>query len=462
MSIAFLTRAYNAEPFLEQCVQSVLGQRNAELLYFLCNNGSTDGTAALIRSFAARDGRVRPLFLPENEPIASMNRLLSLAYASGCRYLAVVDADDWIEPDFAQKTETLLERTGGDLCLCGTSFFGPRGELGLRALSAPIDLERGRFGAWIPQLHVFLRTYWGKLWRISALARPSPLLVDASLFYGSDTIFALEGFCRCRRVVGEPGVLYHYRMHGASDSHRPLPDRFSDDLRQHSRTASLLAGNGWLTPENRLFLERVFLNACADTLLLALHVSDFSALVTRLHEVLASRELLRAWRAVCAANRAAGRTGLPPPGRIPTSPACARPRRAPTWRCAPRLCRRRPPAPRRTHSVCWPPAPCAAPPSIWATGCAAPNRLCSRLCTRAAPAARRRRAARPPPSRTPRPAERTKEEPYDNREDSGIFHHHALHAALPRMPVRRALSAKPARHAETGPAAPFRAGFPAL
>ena len=317
MSIAFLTRAYNAEPFLEQCVQSVLGQRNAEHLYFLCDNGSTDGTAALIRSFAAQDGRVRPLFLPENEPITSMNRLLSLAYASGCRYLAVVDADDWIEPDFAQKTETLLERTGGDLCLCGTSFFGPRGELGLRALSAPIDLERGRFGAWIPQLHVFLRTYWGKLWRISALARPSPLLVDASLFYGSDTIFALEGFCRCRRVVGEPGVLYHYRMHGASDSHRPLPDRFSDDLRQHSRTAALLAENGWLTPENRLFLERVFLNACADTLLLALHVSDFSALVTRLHEVLASRELLRAWRAVCAANRAAGRTGPSAAGQDP-------------------------------------------------------------------------------------------------------------------------------------------------
>ena len=315
MSIAFLTRAYNAEPFLEQCVQSVLDQRNAELLYFLCDNGSTDGTAALIRSFAARDSRIRPLFLPENEPITSMNRLLSLAYASGCRYLAVVDADDWIEPDFAQKTETLLERTGGDLCLCGTSFFGPRGELGLRALSAPIDLERSRFGAWIPQFHVFLRTYWGKLWRVSALARPSPLLVDASLFYGSDTIFALEGFCRCRRVVGEPGVLYHYRMHGASDSHRPLPDRFSDDLRQHSRTAALLAENGWLTPENRLFLERVFLNACADTLLLALHVSDFSALVTRLHEVLASRELLRAWRAVCAANRAAGRTGPSAAGR---------------------------------------------------------------------------------------------------------------------------------------------------
>ena len=59
MSIAFLTRAYNAEPFLEQCVQRVLDQRNAELLYFLCDNGSTDGTAALIRSFAARDSRIR-------------------------------------------------------------------------------------------------------------------------------------------------------------------------------------------------------------------------------------------------------------------------------------------------------------------------------------------------------------------------------------------------------------------
>ena len=250
MSIAFLTRAYNAEPFLEQCVQSVLGQRNAELLYFLCNNGSTDGTAALIRSFAARDGRVRPP-LPagkradrQHEPPA-LPRLCKRLPLPGPSWTPTTGSSRISR----RKRKRCWSARAATSASAGTSVLraarraGPARACPRRSTWSAAGSAHGSHSS-----TSFCAPIGGKLWRISALARPSPLLVDASLFYGSDTIFALEGFCRCRRVVGEPGVLYHYRMHGASDSHRPLPDRFSDDLRQHSRTAALLAGNGWLSP----------------------------------------------------------------------------------------------------------------------------------------------------------------------------------------------------------------------
>ena len=124
--------------------------------------------------------------------------------------------------------------------------------------------------------------------------------------------------------------------------------------------------------------------------------------MTRLHEVLASRELLRAWRAVRAANRAAGRTG---PSAAGQDPDLARVRQAAA--CA-YLALRAPLVPQKAarapaDALCLQAARamrCAA--FYLATGCAAPNRSCSRSCTRAAPDRRRRRAALPPPSHTPR------------------------------------------------------------
>lgn len=291
---AFLTRAYNAAPFLPEAVESVLRQTDGDFLYFLCDNGSTDGTGELVRSFAARDPRIVPIALKENSPLESMNLLLRRVYESGCEFFAVLDADDAYEPDFLRTGIARLEETGADLFLCGSRFFSQDGPRGQRALPQPLTLDREDFAAWFPPLHAHLRAYWAKLFRLSVLRYP-PLFVDNSLFYGSDTVFLLDVFARCRRITGTPELLHRYRLHGSSDSHRLLPGRFADDKRQHARTVELLRNNGWLTEENRLFLARVFLNSCADTTFLAMHQKALPVRAAVLGEVFSSPELRAAW-----------------------------------------------------------------------------------------------------------------------------------------------------------------------
>lgn len=281
---AFLTRAYNAAPFLPEAVESVLHQTDGDFVYFLCDNGSTDGTGSLVRSFAARDPRIVPIAWEKNSPLESMNLLLQRVYESGCEYFAVLDADDLYEPEFLRTGIARLEETGADLFFCGSRFFSQDGPRGQRALPEPVTIDRAEFGARFPPLHTHLRAYWAKLFRLSVLLHP-PLFVDNSLFYGSDTVFLLDAFARCRRVTGIPELLHHYRLHGSSDSHRLLPGRFEDDKRQHARTVAVLRENGWLTDENRLFLARVFLNACADTAFLAMHQRELSTRAAVLGEV---------------------------------------------------------------------------------------------------------------------------------------------------------------------------------
>ena len=295
---AFLTRAYNAAAYLPESAGSVLAQTDGDFLYFLCDNGSTDGTREQILALAARDSRVVPVLLDENSPMESMNLLLCRVYASGCRYFAVLDADDRYDPAFHAEAVTALQRTGAGLFLCGSRFFSGEDACGERRFPGDIALERPDFGAWFARLHVFLRAYWAKLFDLRVLRDP-PLLLSRELFYGSDTIFALEAFARCSRLALSGRVLHAYRMHGASDTHHLSPGRFHDDVRQRELTAALVRQNGWETRENRLFLDRVFLNACADTATLSLYERDRDALLA---EIFTSPALREAWEALEAAS----------------------------------------------------------------------------------------------------------------------------------------------------------------
>ena len=86
---------YNAEPYLREAVDSVLAQtyRNFELLAL--NDGSTDGSLAILRGYEARDKRVRVISRNNLGLVASLNELIFSARGS---YLARMDADDVCMP----------------------------------------------------------------------------------------------------------------------------------------------------------------------------------------------------------------------------------------------------------------------------------------------------------------------------------------------------------------------------
>ena len=61
--IYIATTAYNAEHTIKQCIESVLNQTSGEFIYYLCDNGSTDATGDIIRSYAQKDSRIKPFLM---------------------------------------------------------------------------------------------------------------------------------------------------------------------------------------------------------------------------------------------------------------------------------------------------------------------------------------------------------------------------------------------------------------
>lgn len=94
--VSIVTPAYNAERFLRATLDSVLAQTYADWELLLVDDCSTDSTPAIIREYALRDSRVRPMRTAVNTGIPSEVRNIGIRAARG-RYIAFVDADDiWL------------------------------------------------------------------------------------------------------------------------------------------------------------------------------------------------------------------------------------------------------------------------------------------------------------------------------------------------------------------------------
>jgi glycosyltransferase involved in cell wall biosynthesis len=107
--VSVVTPLYNGEPYLAECIESVLNQGYANFEYIIVDNASTDGTPATIARYAAADRRIR-VYRNEKllDVISNHNRAFSLI-SPEANYCKVVSGDDWIFPECLTKMVALAE-----------------------------------------------------------------------------------------------------------------------------------------------------------------------------------------------------------------------------------------------------------------------------------------------------------------------------------------------------------------
>mgnify|MGYP001537946173 FL=1 len=93
MKISVVMSCYNSERFLRQSIDSILMQSYREFEFIIWNDGSTDSTEEIIKSY--HDERIRYFYAP--------NQGLGSALAAACkeargRYIARMDDDDIAMP----------------------------------------------------------------------------------------------------------------------------------------------------------------------------------------------------------------------------------------------------------------------------------------------------------------------------------------------------------------------------
>lgn len=117
--VSVVMSVYNGERYLREAVDSILAQTFTDFEFLIIDDGSTDGTGAILAEYVARDPRIRVIVHAANQGLTpSLNEGLALAQGE---YVARMDADDISLPErFARQVTCLDARP--DIGVLGTAF----------------------------------------------------------------------------------------------------------------------------------------------------------------------------------------------------------------------------------------------------------------------------------------------------------------------------------------------------
>lgn len=126
-TISVAMSVYNGERFLIEAIDSVLAQSFSDFEFLILDDGSQDGSRAIIETYAARDSRIRPIIRENRGLIASLNQLIEESQAP---LIARMDADDICQPErFAKQIAFLAAHPDHGVVGCWTDDideFGKR------------------------------------------------------------------------------------------------------------------------------------------------------------------------------------------------------------------------------------------------------------------------------------------------------------------------------------------------
>ncbi len=106
-TVSVVMCVYNAERYVAEAIDSILGQTMRDFEFIIVCDASTDGTEAILRRYSERDARIRVSIHPRQGIPAAANYGCQLARGT---YIARMDADDIAFPDRLERQVTFLER----------------------------------------------------------------------------------------------------------------------------------------------------------------------------------------------------------------------------------------------------------------------------------------------------------------------------------------------------------------
>lgn len=197
---------YNAAPYIEEAITSVLRQTFADTEVIVVDDGSTDDTLDIIRRLAS--GHPQQVHLKQQQhagPYPARN--LGLNEARG-DFVAFLDADDWWSEDCLQKLMQAVQDSHADLAYCGWQNVGDH-KLSPEPHIPPAYEDNDPVAAFLA----------GCPWPIHAALIRRPVLdaVDGfseRLFSSMDYDLWLRILANTDNIIRVPEVLAYYRWHG--------------------------------------------------------------------------------------------------------------------------------------------------------------------------------------------------------------------------------------------------------
>ena len=129
--ISVVVPVYNAEDYLDECLNSIINQSFQDLEIICINDGSSDASLEILDEFAKGDSRVK-ITNQQNQGLGAVrNKGITLAQGD---YIYFADADDYLELNAFEELYEISEKHSVDFTMFKLNNFND-------ATKEPIDVE---------------------------------------------------------------------------------------------------------------------------------------------------------------------------------------------------------------------------------------------------------------------------------------------------------------------------------
>ena len=209
--ISVIIPAYNAEQTIERCLYSVLKQTYQNLEIIVIDDGSSDGTRALLN--AIQENEFRLVVIHKENGGAASARNVGLKVITG-KYVTFLDADDFIEPEVYEKLHNAINELQLDIVSASIReiYNGNIVEERLSDFDCPIISGYDAICDMYSYEGGIRTVVWDKLYRREIIQGIS---FDEDSRYGEDTLFNCQAMLNCHRYGRIPYIGYTYDHRGS-------------------------------------------------------------------------------------------------------------------------------------------------------------------------------------------------------------------------------------------------------
>ena len=225
--VSAIIPCYDVERWLPRCLDSVLAALPANAELIAVDDGSHDGTLAILERRASAEPRMKVIAASHGGLSAARNHGLDAARGS---YVFFIDADDTVAPDYFTAMVDALEREATDCCICAITEcedgLDDRRERRLRGVyrfRSNAEIVRGYlpriFGysfddirAWYAGRPLFANRELAAVWRLAyrrELIESRHLRFDVEVTYFEDMVFNAEYLLEASSMTCIDRPLYH-------------------------------------------------------------------------------------------------------------------------------------------------------------------------------------------------------------------------------------------------------------
>lgn len=243
---SILMPVYNAEDFVEESIDSVIGQSFQDYELIVVDDGSTDRSSTICDKYADGDDRVKVIHKQNGGLISARRTAINECIGN---YVVFIDADDTLKPDALSKLHGLIESSKCDCLIYGFDKVLDGSVIG--STSEPdneIVLEKRE-----AYKKIFFDSSYNALWRKVAKrtafdGRSYEEYYKYSM--GEDLLQSLEILENSNKFMFIKDRLYNYRVNQASITHTLNYNKYDFSYRIYEFTLQYLLNCGVLSKED--------------------------------------------------------------------------------------------------------------------------------------------------------------------------------------------------------------------